>query len=109
MATPEALNSSLPSPRQSSPPRRRWLRLLGWAVLLMAVLIAAAITIGLFWLRSVARAALPVLDGDVHIAGLSSPVTVRRDLHGVPHIEAGTQEDMFVAQGYVTAQDRLWQ
>jgi penicillin amidase len=64
---------------------------------------------GLVWLRSVTRAALPVLDGDVHISGLSAPVTVRRDAHGVPHIEAATQEDMFVAQGYVTAQDRLWQ
>ncbi len=40
---------------------------------------------------------------------LSAPVTVRRDQHGVPHIDAATQEDMFVAQGYVTAQDRLWQ
>ena len=40
---------------------------------------------------------------------LSAPVTVRRDGHGVPHIDAATQQDMFVAQGYVTAQDRLWQ
>ncbi len=36
-------------------------------------------------------------------------MTVRRDAHGVPHIEAATQDDLFVAQGYVTAQDRLWQ
>ena len=34
---------------------------------------------------------------------------MRRDAHGVPHIDAATQEDLFVAQGYVTAQDRLWQ
>jgi hypothetical protein len=52
---------------------------------------------------------LPVLDGDLHLAGLSAPVTVRRDEHGVPHIEAATQDDLFFAQGYVTAQDRLWQ
>jgi penicillin amidase len=50
-----------------------------------------------------------VLDGDLHLAGLLAPVTVRRDAHGVPHIEAATQDDLFVAQGYVTAQDRLWQ
>ncbi len=31
--------------------------------------------------------------------GLSAPVTVRRDQHGVPHIDAGSQEDLFVAQG----------
>ena len=55
------------------------------------------------------KAALPVLDGELHLVGLSAPVTVRRDAHGVPHIEAATQEDLFVAQGYVTAQDRLWQ
>jgi penicillin amidase len=65
--------------------------------------------VGILWLRAVAKAALPQLDGDVHLAGLSSPVTVRRDAHGVPHIEAATQDDLFVAQGYVTAQDRLWQ
>lgn len=32
-----------------------------------------------------------------------------RDGHGVPTIEAANLEDLFVAQGYVTAQDRLWQ
>jgi penicillin G amidase len=34
---------------------------------------------------------------------------VQRDSHGVPHITAATQDDLFAAQGYVTAQDRLWQ
>jgi len=61
------------------------------------------------WLRAAEKAALPVLDGDVHVAGLSAPVTVRRDGHGVPHIEAASEQDLWVAQGYVTAQDRLWQ
>jgi len=55
-----------------------------------------------------------MLDGDLHInggetAGLTAPVTVRRDQHGVPHIDAANEDDLFVAQGYVTAQDRLWQ
>jgi penicillin amidase len=111
MATPDALNSTTrrTSPPQSSRPARRWIRLLAWISLCLVVLIALAVTIGLIWLRSVARAALPVLDGEVHISGLSAPVTVRRDAHGVPHIEAATQEDLFAAQGYVTAQDRLWQ
>ena len=61
------------------------------------------------WLRNAELAALPVLDGDIHLAGLSAPVTVRRDGHGVPHIEAASEEDLWEAQGYVTAQDRLWQ
>ena len=87
----------------------RWPRILLWpAGGLLALLLVAACA-GVLWLRSAARAALPVLDGDVHLAGLSAPVTVRRDGHGVPHIEADTEDDLFAAQGYVTAQDRLWQ
>ena len=52
---------------------------------------------------------LPAIDGTIKLTGLAAPVTIRRDGHGVPHIEAATQDDLLVAQGYVTAQDRLWQ
>ena len=52
---------------------------------------------------------LPIIDGDLKLSGLSAPVTVRRDNHGVPHIEAASQDDLLMAQGFVTAQDRLWQ
>jgi penicillin amidase len=89
--------------------KRGWPRiLLRSAGVLLALLLVAACA-GVLWLRSAAIAALPVLDGDVHLAGLSAPVIVRRDAHGVPHIEAATEDDLFVAQGFVTAQDRLWQ
>ena len=74
----------------------------------MALLLVTAAGF-VFWLRSATRSALPQLDGEAHLAGLSAPVMVRRDAHGVPHIEAATQQDLFAAQGYVTAQDRLWQ
>jgi len=57
----------------------------------------------------VARAALPQLDGNLPVKGLSAPVKVTRDAHGVPAIEAASWEDLFFTQGYVTAQDRLWQ
>src|SRR6202023_2137328 len=57
----------------------------------------------------IARAALPRLDGSLSVRGLSAPVKVTRDGHGVPSIEAASLEDLFLAQGYVTAQDRLWQ
>jgi len=89
--------------------KRRWPRILLWSSggLLALILVTAAA--GVLWLRSTARAALPVLDGDLHLAGLSAPVIVRRDAHGVPHIEAANEEDLFMAQGYVTSQDRLWQ
>ena len=80
-----------------------------WTVASLATAIIVALCAGALWLRSASKAALPVLDGDLHVAGLSAPVMVRRDAHGVPHIDAATQDDLFVAQGYVTAQDRLWQ
>jgi penicillin G amidase len=41
--------------------------------------------------------------------GTSAPVTVVRDTWGIPHITATTQEDLFFAQGFVQAQDRLFQ
>jgi penicillin amidase len=85
------------------------MRMLVRTAIAVLVLLIALPVLGVLWLRSVTKAALPVLDGDVHLAGLSAPVTVRRDAHGVPHIEAATQDDLFAAQGYVTAQDRLWQ
>jgi penicillin amidase len=75
----------------------------------MVVLLCLALAGGTWWLRHAIRASLPQLDGTLTVAGLSAPVTVRRDQHGVPHIEAATLTDMLVAQGYVTAQDRLWQ
>jgi penicillin amidase len=63
----------------------------------------------LIWFYSVARSALPQLDGALKVAGLSGRVTVIRDEHGVPTIDAGSLDDLFFAQGFVTAQDRLWQ
>jgi penicillin amidase len=61
------------------------------------------------WLFSVARSALPQLDGKLKVSGLSAPVTVTRDAHGVPAIHAERLDDLFFAQGYVTASDRLFQ
>jgi penicillin G amidase len=80
-----------------------------WSAVSLLLILLFVGGAGVLWLCAVTRAALPVVDGDVHLAGLSAPVVVRRDAHGVPHIDAATQEDLFFAQGYVTAQDRLWQ
>ena len=45
----------------------------------------------------------------IAIAGLRKPVSVRRDERGIPYIEATNDDDLYFAQGYVTASDRLWQ
>lgn len=52
---------------------------------------------------------LPQLDGSIGLPGLQQEVTVDRDGWGVPHIRAASVEDAAEAQGYVMAQDRLWQ
>lgn len=43
------------------------------------------------------------------LAGLRASVTIRRDERGIPHIEAANEADLYFAQGYATASDRLWQ
>lgn len=43
------------------------------------------------------------------VPGLKQSVEVLRDRWGVPHIYAQNQRDLFIAQGYITAQDRLFQ
>ena len=92
-----------------SPARRRPFRLVSGIVLVLIVLVVLVLGAGVLWFRSVSQAALPQLDGTIQLSGLSAPVTVIRDQHGVPHITAASLDDLFFAQGYVTAQDRLWQ
>ncbi len=84
---------------------RRWARRLSVALLVLGL---AGLGFAA-WFYYAATASLPQLDGTLAVAGLSSRVTVLRDAQGVPHITAASLDDLFFAQGYVTAQDRLWQ
>ncbi len=52
---------------------------------------------------------VPDLQGKAELSCLDGPVVVKRDRHGVPHIYAESEPDLFRAQGYVHAQDRMWQ
>jgi penicillin amidase len=60
-------------------------------------------------LQKLSTAALSPVDGTVTVTGLKAPVDVLRDRWGIPHIYAQSTEDLYFAQGYVMAQDRLWQ
>ena len=103
--------TELPNRQAASLPtkKRRWPRWIAWAIVALLAVVFVAALASVLWLRAAARAALPTLDGQIRLDGLASPVIVRRDAHGTPHIEAATQDDLWLAQGYVTAQDRLWQ
>ena len=56
-----------------------------------------------------AKESLSPIDGSLRVPGLKAEVEVLRDRWGVPHIYAKNTDDLFFAQGYVQAQDRLWQ
>lgn len=78
--------------------------LLAIVVILIAIPIIA-VTAAYF---GVVRPALPQVDGELALEGLTAPVTVYRDASGIPNILAENAHDLFFAQGFVHAQDRLW-
>jgi penicillin G amidase len=82
------------------------LRRAGQVFFALIVILIIAAGAGIWWF---AYRPLPQVDGTVSLAGLHSEVTVNRDGWGIPHIRASSTEDMVEAQGYVMAQDRLWQ
>jgi penicillin G amidase len=92
--------TGIPASRRSA----GW-RILFWLLTLILLLILGLAAYAYF----AARSALPQLDGNLAVKGLSASVKITRNQQGVPAIEASSLEDLFLAQGYVTAQDRLWQ
>jgi penicillin amidase len=92
----------------SSSPSRTQSRLGSLLKTLLVLFVLSGIALCAYFYFT-ALEALPRLDGHVRVPGLSSAVKVIRDEHGVPTIEAASLDDLFFAQGYVTAQDRLWQ
>jgi penicillin G amidase len=56
-----------------------------------------------------AKAVLAQINGEIRVTGLKEPVEILRDKWGVPHIYAKNADDLFFAQGYVAAQDRMFQ
>jgi penicillin amidase len=52
---------------------------------------------------------LPATNGSLSVRGLSGPVTIRRDRHGIPHLRAASDLDAFLALGFCHGQDRSFQ
>ncbi|HEV3277545.1 MAG TPA: penicillin acylase family protein [Terriglobia bacterium] len=93
----------------SQPVETRGRNRIARAALWVLVIVLLALLALSIWSWRRVRAALPQLDGSVSVPGLAAPVQVLRDARGVPHLRAQSLEDLYFAQGYVTAQDRLWQ
>jgi penicillin amidase len=79
----------------------RAVRIVNVSIAVLAVLVA----FGIYWL---AFRPLPKISGEIN-APVGADAVVKRDARGVPHIEAASWQDAIFLQGYVTAQDRLWQ
>jgi penicillin amidase len=94
----------------ASPTSHRSLWRIALRIAIGLVLLVVLGVAGVFaWFYRATHASLAQLDGTITVSGVAAPVTVVRDAHGVPHLTAGSLEDLFFAQGYITAQDRLWQ
>ncbi len=57
----------------------------------------------------ISKRTLPVIDGTIELQGPHDSITIIRNDKGIPHISATSDYDMYFAQGFVHAQDRLWQ
>ncbi len=88
----------------------RWLRVACFGIALLGSASALATqSAPTSSLNTLAKQSLAQIEGTTRVAGLKAPVQVDRDRWGVPHITADSTEDLFFAQGFVMAQDRLWQ
>lgn len=83
--------------------------LVGRLVRLVAVLISLVIVAIAVLGAITTQRGWPQTNGTLAVKGLKAPVTVIRDANGIIQISADTQHDLFLAQGYVHAQERMWQ
>ena len=91
---------------------RNPLRVVVWAV--FSVVLALCVCSPLLaddmqTFNELASDSLTKIDGSLQVPGLMQTVEIVRDDYGVPHIYAKNTHDLFFAQGFVIAQDRLWQ
>ncbi len=80
-------------------------RLFAILAILVAVVLVAVAVLGVVTVRK----PFPDREGTAQLTGLGADVTVLRDDYGIPQVYAETAEDLFMAQGYVHAQDRFFE
>lgn len=103
---PNTTASSGQKPGKSGRKKGRKARLI---VLVLVLAIIGGVAYGAYWSISTVRASFPQTKGSITLEGLSGPVDVKRDGYGIPQIYASSEDDLFMAQGYVQAQDRFYE
>jgi penicillin amidase len=96
-----------PDPDTDNKPRPR--RRARVVVIALVLLLVAGAGYGTFWVVNTVRSSFPQVSGEIDLAGLTAPVTVKRDANGIPQLYADSAHDLFLAQGYVHAQDRFYE
>ena len=103
--TPESTSLVRPVPAR----RPVLWRAFGAVAVLLVVALAAGTGFAWWRLDRALHASYPQTSGTLRISGLTDSVTVDRDAAGIPQIYASGAADIFLAEGYVQAQDRFWQ
>ncbi|MET7939056.1 penicillin acylase family protein [Streptomyces sp. NPDC005302] len=103
---PNTTASSGQKPGKSGRKKGRKARLF---LIVLVLAIIGGIAFGAYWSVSTVRASFPQTKGSIKLDGLSGPVDVKRDGNGIPQVYASSDEDLFMAQGFVQAQDRFYE
>ncbi|MFH9006558.1 penicillin acylase family protein [Streptomyces afghaniensis] len=103
---PNTTASTGQQPAKSGRRKGRKARLI---VLVLVLALIGGVGFGGYWTVSTVRASFPQTKGSLTLKGLSGPVEVKRDNYGIPQIYASSDADLFMAQGYVQAQDRFYE
>ncbi|MEV1078397.1 penicillin acylase family protein [Streptomyces sp. NPDC050211] len=102
-------NTTASSGQQPGKSRRKKGRRGRLIVLVLVLALVGGVAYGGYWSISTVRASFPQTKGSISLDGLSAPVDVKRDGNGIPQVYASSDEDLFMAQGYVQAQDRFYE
>ncbi|MEW2163988.1 penicillin acylase family protein [Streptomyces sp. NPDC007084] len=103
---PNTTASSGQQPGKSGRKKGRKARLF---LIVLVLALIGGLAFGAYWSVSTVRASFPQTKGSIELEGLSGPVDVKRDANGIPQIYASSDQDLFMAQGFVQAQDRFYE
>jgi len=82
----------------------------GKKVIIGLIILILVLAVAVFlYVNNLAKSGLPQYSGTLQLKGLSQSVNVYRDEYGIPHIFAKNEKDLYLATGFVMAQDRMWQ
>ena len=85
------------------------MKILKRVLLSLLILLVLAAASGFTFIRHLSHRAIPDYNEDVKLRGLHAPVEVYRDSFAIPHVYARDEHDLYMAVGYLLAEDRLWQ